>query len=236
MGETTCTRCGATIRPELSFCVRCGEPVGGATQTPAAQAASPSGAPTTPEAIAAPTPPVVRTTEALPAEQKDQTRRVVLAGVLALVLTLIARVAYSAATYEPEPDGEILAQLPAGPEGASEEFDDGGKIEIPKGALKERQTVTVRRTVMQDRVRAISPYGGSIVIPAGAQTIYIFSPATIVFSSPVTITLPLPPPPAQGIVFVSANGQITFIQGNAGDRTITIRVTSFNFADPEVFV
>ena len=161
--------------------------------------------------------------------QRNQTRRMVLVGVTALVLTLIARVAISAATHEPEPEGEIVAQLPVGPEGGSAEIEGGGKIKVPKGAVDRPQTITVRRTVVRDRIRAVSPFGGSIIIPAGAQTVYIFGPTSIVFLRPVTIVLPAPPPPAQGIVFISANGQITFIQGRAGNGTIVVRVNSFNF-------
>jgi hypothetical protein len=169
-------------------------------------------------------------------DERDQMRRVVLVGVLALILTLVARIAVSALTADAVPDGEILARLPVGPDGGKATFDDGGKIKVPEGALKDEQTITVRRTVLRDRVRAVSPFGGSIVIPAGAQTIYIFSPANITFLKPVTIVLPLPPPPDQGLVFITANGQISFIQGNAGDRTITVRVTSFSFDRPGVFV
>ena len=237
MGTQTCTRCGAALRAEISYCVRCGASVSGQGATPAAV---PPAAPVTPALVtpvpaaapvSTPTAPIV-----VDRDDRDRTRRVVLAGVVALVLTLIARVAVSALSAEPAADGEIIARLPVGPDGGKATFDDGGKIKVPKGALTERRTITVRRTVIRDRVRAISPFGGSIVIPGGAQTIYIFGPVDIRFLRPVTIVLPLPPPPDQGIVFVSANGQISFIQGNSGQSTISIRVTGFRFDQAGTFV
>lgn len=188
---------------------------------------------TQPAAVSTPTAPIV--VDAADRLEKDRMRRVVLAGAFALVLTLIARVAVSALSSEPAADGEIIARLPVGPDGGQATFDDGGKIKVPKGALTEQRMITVRRTVLRDRVRAISPFGGSIVVPAGAQTIYIFGPVDIVFLRPVTIVLPLPPPPAQGLVFVSVNGQISFITGNTGDTTVSVRVTSFRFDQPGVF-
>lgn len=163
-------------------------------------------------------------------------RRVVLGGAFALVLTLVARLAASAVSAAPADDGEIIARLPVGPDGGSATFDDGGKVKVPKGALTDTRTITVRRTVLPDRVRAISPFGGSIVVPAGAQTVYVFSPIDIEFLKAVTIVLPLPPPPAQGLVFVSVGGQISFISGTTGSRTVSVRVTSFRFDRPGTFV
>jgi hypothetical protein len=247
MGTTTCTRCGAALRPEISYCVRCGASVsgqgpGGVPEPVQAVAVFDTPVPTAPVTpvasssapVSTPTAPIV--VDRGPREARDRMRRVVLAGTVALVLTLIARVGYSAMSAEPAADGEIIARLPVGPDGGKATFDDGGKIKVPKGALTERRTITVRRSVIRDRVRAISPFGGSIVIPAGAQTIYIFGPVDITFLRAVTIVLPLPPPPDQGIVFVSANGQISFIQANTGDRTISIRVTSFRFDRAGTFV
>jgi hypothetical protein len=158
-------------------------------------------------------------------------------AVTSLILTLIARMAFAAATHEPKPEGELIAQLPVGADGGSAKFDGGGKIKVPKGAVSQTETLEVRRTVVRDRIRAVTPTGSSIVIPAGAQTVYIFGPADIVFLRPVTIVLPAPPPPAQGLVFVSANGQITFIPVTANDGLMVLRVNSFDFSrGPAVFV
>ena len=170
--------------------------------------------------------------------QRNSNRRLVLMSVSALLLTLIARVAFSAVTSEPKPEGELVAQLPVTPEkGGSTKFDGDGKIKVPKGAVSKPETITVRRTVVRDRIRATSPAGGSIIIPAGAQNVYIFGPTALVFLRPVTIVLPAPPPPNQGIVFISANGGIQFINVDPRSRTVTIRVNSFDFArGPSVFV
>lgn len=238
MGTTTCTTCGAPLRAEATFCTRCGA----RSRTGGQAAATPSTAPTAPTApnpgpptASAPTAPIA-VADADERLERDRMRRVVLAGAFALVLTLLARVAASALSATQASDGEIIARLPVGPDGGKATFDDGGKIKVPKGALESNRTITVRRTVLADRVRAISPFGGSIVVPAGAQTIYIFSPIDIEFLRPVTIVLPLPPPPAQGLVFVSVDGQISFISGTTGDGTVSVRVNSFRFDRPGTFV
>jgi hypothetical protein len=223
--------------------VRCGARVGADAPVPV----TPAGVdvPTSPATGPPPTAPTpVPTTPTTPIAvdagdrlERDRMRRVVLAGAFALVLTLVARLAASALSSTPAAsDGEIIARLPVGPDGGKATFDDGGKIKVPKGALAQKQTITVRRTVLADRVRAISPFGGSIVVPAGAQTVYIFGPVDIEFLRAVTIVLPLPPPPAQGLVFVSVDGQISFISGTTGDGTVSVRVTSFRFDRPGTFV
>jgi hypothetical protein len=240
MGTTTCSTCGSPLRAEATFCVRCGARSG---DSGAPIGSSPASTPTAPGAAAAvavtPVPTTPTTPIAVDADnrlERDRMRRVVLVGAFALVLTLVARLAASALSSTPASDGEIIARLPVGPDGGKATFDDGGKIKVPKGALAQKQTITVRRTVLTDRVRAISPFGGSIVVPAGAQTVYIFGPVDIEFLKAVTIVLPLPPPPAQGLVFVSVDGQISFISGTTGDGTVSVRVTSFRFDRPGTFV
>lgn len=160
-----------------------------------------------------------------------------LLSVMVLILSFIGRVAYMAITSGPQQEGEILAQLPVGPEGGEEEFGDGGKIKVPEGALRERQTLTVRRSMIQDRIRALSPFGGTpIIIPAGTQIVFLFGPTNIRFLRPVTIVLPAPPPPAQGLVFLSANGQIRFLDGRDSGSRIIIQVNSFDFTRTSTFV
>jgi hypothetical protein len=172
-----------------------------------------------------------------PAPKRADPRRLVLLSVMVLILSFIGRVAFMAITSGPQQEGEILAQLPVGPEGGETEFGDGGKLKVPKGALKQKETLTVRRSMVQDRIRALSPFGGTpIIIPAGTQIVFLFGPVDARFLRPVTIVLPQPPPPAQGLVFISANGQIRFIEGRESGSRIIIQVNSFDFTRNSTFV
>ena len=169
--------------------------------------------------------------------KRNENRKLLLIGISALLVTLLVRVGVSAMNAEPEPEGEIVAQLPVGPEGGKTKIDGGGEIKVPRNALAKRETIVVRRRTVPDRIRAVSPLNGStIVIPAGAQIVYIFSPIDLVFLRPITITLPAPDGRNQGLVFVSANGQIVFVQGAAGQGTVTVRVNSFDFGTRSTFV
>lgn len=226
-----CTACGAELREGSSFCVRCGTSSSVAPQSAATSVAAPVVAPAAPPQLITATTPIAVENPANPM------RRMVLAGVIALVLTLLVRLVISVATSEPKPSGEIVAQLPVGPEGGKTKIDGGGAIKVPPGALKKKTTIQVRRSNITDRIRAVSPTGTTIVIPAGAQVIYIFTPANLTFAVPVLIALPLPPAPNQGLVFLSSNNQITFVNARAGGAsTVNIRVNSFNFADSSAIV
>jgi hypothetical protein len=238
----------------LTMCRGCGQPLGAGMDVCTVCGVRSVSLPPQPQPVPQPVPQAVVTqpvyqpvqqvpmpvvTAPAPVEpvKRNENRRLVLMAVSALLVTLIARVGFAAATNDPKPDGELIAQLPVGPEGGSTKFDGDGKIKVPKGAVDKPRTITVRRTVVRDRIRAVSPTGTSIVIPAGAQTVYIFGPTNIVFLRPVTIVLPAPPPPAQGLIFVSANGQLTFIPATTNNGLITVRVNSFDFArGPSVFV
>jgi hypothetical protein len=171
-----------------------------------------------------------------PGPLRADPRRMVLLSIMVLILSFIGRVAYLAFTAGPQQEGEILATLPVGPEGGSAKFAGRGELRVPKGALAKKQTLTVRRAPIRDRIRALSPFGGSpIIVPAGTQIIYLFGPVDVRFLRPVTIVLPAPPPPQRGLIFVFSNGQLRFLDA-AGSRTVTIRVNSFDFSQRSSFV
>lgn len=265
MTEMICRGCGMAVAAGVSFCPNCGIRVSRASAEATAQTAPvsvgaeanglgetatqpiPSAQPeaavaTAPVPVAGPA--AQHYTEELgvppmaAGHPADNRRRFVLAVVAGLLLTLIARGAFAAMTYEPDPPGELVAELPVGREGGSATFGEGGKINVPKGALTKPQTITVRRTVVRERIRALSAQGGpSIVVPPGTIFAYWFGPTDIAFLRAVTIVLPAPSPPAQGLVFVLANGRITFVQGKRRGGQISIQVKSLNFArGPQVFV
>ena len=211
------------MQMSLTMCRGCGQPLTGVDVCTVCGVRATSAPP-----VITPMPVITAQAPVEPVK-RNESRRLVLMAVSALLVTLIARVGFAAATNDAKPDGELIAQLPVGPEGGSMKFDGDGKIKVPKGAVDKPRTIEVRRTVVRDRIRAVSPFGGSIVIPAGAQTVYIFGPTNIVFLRPVTIVLPAPPPPAQGLVFISVNGQIQFVPVTANNGLLTFRVNSFDF-------
>ncbi len=261
MSATSCPSCGGPVRAGLAFCPTCGVRVGESPSTPPTPPAPESQPPVQQQPVviqgfqpagtaypsAPPTQPL-ESTQPAPVQQyvppayqppadtrRNETRRMVLAGAMALIAVLVVRVVMAA---NAEPEGELVAQLPVGPEGGSAEFSDGGKINVPKGALTKRETITVRRAVMPRQIRAVSPFDNSpLVIPPGTVFVYILGPTDIVLQLPVTLILPVPASNTQGLVFVSANGQVTFVPGAQRGRTMTVRLNSFDFSrGPQVFV
>lgn len=251
MSLTTCRECGSALPSHLQFCPNCGVRIDGtpfdssSVQAEPVPPVPPTGPVQPPAAVStvqqpAPTQPSpVQTYEpsAVP-PRRTEMRRFVLTAVVACLLAFAGRMVYTAVTSEPEQPGELVAQLPVGPEGGAVQFEGGGKLDVPKGALKQRETITVRRSLMRERIRAVDPSGGPpIVVPPGTLFIYILGPVDIELLLPVTLTLPAPPAPAQGLVFVSAASRVTFVPGNQRGRTITVTLTSFDFGrGPSVFV
>jgi hypothetical protein len=169
-----------------------------------------------------------------PVRRVRPVRRFFVSAATGLVVVLIMRIVLAAAGGEET--GELVAQLPVGPDGAKTTFDDGGKISIPKGALEKKETITIRRNTVRERIRAVGPDGASIIVPPGTQVVYVFGPTNLVFLRPVTIVLPAPPPPATGLIFVAADGSIRFFPAVQNGGFITFRITSFDFSRPNVFV
>lgn len=241
MATTTCQKCGETVPAGMNFCRKCGNRVtdpGG--QMAGAAGATPSGGAGAVSFQPASTVPPVATQPWPPAETagdpRNDNRRLVLIAILALILTLIARLVYSAATAEPQAVGEIVAELPVGTEGGSTDFDGDGNIRVPAGALDKEEVIRVRKAPIEDRIRVQSPQNGApLVFPAGTVFVYIFEPFDLVFQRPVTITLPVPPG-QDGLVFLSTNGNIVFLDGTQGNGTISVRVTSFAFNQGQTVV
>lgn len=179
-----------------------------------------------PETVEFPKPP--------PAESRRPSlgvRILVLIAALGLLVGIAGRLAWNAASGE-DP-GEIVAELPFDPQGSEHSFDKGAaKVNVPPGAVSKPQTVTVYKQVIQKRVRAVPPRGGQpLVFPPGALVIYIFSPITIRLNVPITVTLTLPAG-QQGLVFVTASGQIRVLPGLGTGRTVTLVIRSFDFTRP----
>jgi hypothetical protein len=198
-----------------------------AAAPPAPVATQPVVAPVAPVAAAEAAPKVIRLKNGHVAA---------LAGIIAFIL-IACGVAGAVTAPKPKPAGELVGQLPFGPEGGTATFDDGkGKIEVPEGALEKDEVVEVRRTVIRERVRAAAPTGQALVFPPGALVMYTFGPTTIILNRPLIITLQLPVLNQGGLIFVNVNGQIRFLPGALAGRTITVQITNFNLAQPGAVV
>jgi hypothetical protein len=143
------------------------------------------------------------------------------AGGLAALMILGA----TAFALRPAPaQGAVVAQGPIGPDGGSLSFDNGGKVQVPPGALKDTKEITVRRTYIDRSVTV-----GSTVYPPGTFPMYIFGPLGLTFGVPITIILPLPAGAIAGRIYIFRNGRLIYIatRPNQGN-TVTITVTGFS--------
>lgn len=245
-----CSECGSKVEEGSHFCPGCGHVLGPPTAAPRVampvegtsavaptypvpiQAEPMPVAPVYPMPLPAAQPAADRTVPAVPFGATGRwisRNRWVFLTFVALASLLIGVVA---GFVLPARDaGEIVADVPVGPGGASVTFDGQGKLEIPKGAIAKPERIIIRKTVIRERVSANSPAGIPLVFPPGTLAVYIFQPANLTFTVPVTIILPLPAGAPAGIIFVFANGQLRFFGGriNLANRTIRAQAMSFGF-------
>lgn len=224
-----CSSCGSTLQDGVRFCVQCGTPVPTAPPQPRPAASAPA-------AVAASDPPATDPighppTEPLsqPATPSDRRRWEVTAGIV-VVLALCAGL-FAAFLTRPGEAGELVADVPIGPDGGTISFGHRAKIDIPAGAVDEPTRITVRRTTVDRRVRLRPPNQPPRVFPPGTLIVFVFGPIDIVFNVPVTITLPIPSVGVPGLVVILVSGDLRFAQGtvDVSNGTITIRTTNFQF-------
>jgi hypothetical protein len=223
MMTQTCRGCGQPLAAGVSFCPNCGvrSDGNGTTQQPVitqpvVAQAMPQTAPLT-----TPLPAAVAPVAAADAAQQKQNRIFtwVASGLAALMILGAAAFALRPAAAQ----GDIVAQGPIGPDGGSLSFDNGGKVQVPPGAVKETKQITVRRTYVNRSVTV-----GSTVYPPGTFPMYIFGPVGLTFGVPITIILPLPAGAIAGRIYVLRNGRLILIatRPNRGN-TVTITLTGF---------
>lgn len=120
--------------------------------------------------------------------------------------------------------GELVADASVGPAGGTIPFNDGGSLQIPKGAVKAPQRFSVRKATTPEPARI-----GGMVYPAGSLPVYLFSPLTITFGEAVTVVLPLPAGAVAGRIYVISDGRLTLIAVRpAEDGTVRISVIGFS--------
>jgi len=221
----TCRGCGQPLAAGVAFCPNCGvraESNGSAAPTvtqPVMTQPVQTVAQTQPVVQQATVPMTAAAPAAAAAANKNRLYTWVAGGVAALMVLGAAAFALRPAPAQ----GDIVAQGPIGPSGGSLSFDNGGKVQVPPGALKETKQITVRRTYVDKSVTL-----GSTVFPPGTFPLYIFGPVGLVFGVPVTIILPLPAGAIAGRIYIFRNGQLVYVgtRPNRGN-TVTIVVTGF---------
>lgn len=216
MSTTLCRSCSQPLAAGQHFCASCGARVlesqsvaaTGATDQlgqgppPAYHAppiASPAAYPTAQsyqptQGWSAPTPPPPRA-GATPGQLKA------LAAVIAAAVIL----AVLAVFMWPADQGDLVADASIGPAGGTIPMADGGKIEVPKDAVKETKRIVVHKTV----VRSQTSIGG-VAYPPGTLPLWTFGP-DITFLRPVTIVLRLSPNAVAARIFVIDNGRLRLV-------------------------
>jgi hypothetical protein len=233
MSATFCRGCGQPVGATDEICANCGVrviPVTEPVTVPAGASAADAVLSTPPQ----PAPPIWSQASVAPPAAASAAlgrRRVALTLVMAILVGLLARVAVGAMVHKPN-NGDLVAQLPVGADGASATFDNGGKITVPKGAVSKPTTINVYRRTIDRRVTALSPTGGTpLIFPPGALIVYQFGPVGLVFLQPIVVILPIPPG-QNGIVFLDQNGQLRFLPGVGTGTTVRVLITSFNVNAP----
>lgn len=224
MSAIACAGCGTLVPAGKQFCTNCGTRVQGSTDpsmtdpsrpTPVTQPEATQPAPAYQQLQPFPTEPLIA--ESRPAA--SQWRIVAIAAVLALVVGVVAAFAWPSASA-----GELVADGSVGPAGGSVPFSDGGKLEVPDGAVNQNQRFTVRKTANREPARI-----GGMLYPEGSLPVYLFSPLTINFGRAVTVILPLPSGAVAGRIYVISDGRLTLIAVRPNeDGTVRISVIGFN--------
>jgi len=221
----TCRICGQPVAAGNTFCGSCGAraPDGGAqtvqtvTQTvvpesPATQAVMSQTAPITTPVAARAYPaavPIQAPTPSAPPGTIPGLGRW-LAG--SAIVGVIALIAGAVMFLSPgKASGELVAASPITAAGGKIPIAGGGQIDVPKDAVAKTERVTVRRTVVRDRV-VIPQMDGqpSAVFAAGTLPLFLFGP-NLTFLRPVTIVLTVGPRTIAVRFFVIRNGRLTLL-------------------------
>jgi len=136
-----------------------------------------------------------------------------------------------AMTTVPNAPGTLVAEFPLMPGGTEATIDGGAvKLSVPVGAVTQKQTMSVYKQLVSDRVRAVPAGGGEpVTFPSGSLATYFFTPADLVFKTPITATFTLPDRKS-GLVFINDKGRVRVLPGTGSGNTVTVTMTGFDFS------
>jgi hypothetical protein len=148
-----------------------------------------------------------------------------IATLIVIALIVGAVIGYSQA----EPSGHnVIARALVGPDGGVLQFDTGGRLEVPKGALPTLTSISIRKEKVDRRVR-LGPEGDprTVLYEPGELDVYVFEPTTLRFQAPVKIDLPRSGDATA--VFIDAKGDPKVIAGEPHEGVVRIETTTFEF-------
>jgi hypothetical protein len=178
-------------------------------------------------ASAVPTP-----TASIPTVEERQTRP----AVVALTFLVVAAAAFlagitAASTIKEDPPGAILASQRVGPSGATVRF-SGGEIRVPAGAVASSANITVRRTVVGQRVQVRPPGRRVQIFDPGELVAYVFEPEDADFLRPVTLVFRLRDTAGDATAFARVGNATLFLSGGGIDTergVVAVEVSDFRF-------
>jgi hypothetical protein len=154
---------------------------------------------------------------------------VALLFVAAAAAAFLVGIAVASTTRTP-PRGILLVTETVGPSGATLRF-EGGEIRIPAGALTAPAPITVRRSLLRERVQVRLPGHPASTFGPNQLEAYAFEPAGVSFRKEVEIVFRLSGQTGNGAVFARVGSRTVLLGGDVdSDRgTVTIQVRDFAF-------
>ena len=180
-----------------------------------------------------PVPPTSAAPTAFITEVHDEQPRT---AVIALSFLVIAAGAFlvgiaAASTIKDDPPGTVLASQSVGPSGGTVRF-SGGEIRGPQGAVGSPMEVTVRRTVVGQRVQVRPPGRNVLVFDPGELVAYVFEPEDADFLRPVTLVFRLEGKTSDATAFARVGRTTLFLSGGGIDTergVVAVEVPDFRF-------
>ncbi|MGH2760061.1 MAG: hypothetical protein ACRDKJ_10935 [Actinomycetota bacterium] len=172
-------------------------------------------------------------TAALPLIDERQPVRPVVIALTFLVVAagaFLAGIAFASTIKEDLP-GTVLASQRIGPSGGTVRF-SGGEIRVPSGAVASSTTITVRRTVVGQRVQVRPPGRRIQVFDPGELVAYVFEPEDADFLRPVTLVFRLRDGAGDATAFARVGEATLFLSGGGIDTergVVAVEVSDFRF-------
>lgn len=157
-------------------------------------------------------------------------------AVVALTFLFVAAAAFlvgitAASAIKEEPPGTVLASQRVGPSGGTVRF-SGGELRFPAGAVASSTQITVRRTVVNQRVQVRPPGRRVRIFDPGELVSYIFEPRDADFLRPVTLVFRLRETEGDATAFARVGDAMLFLSGGGIDTergVVAVEVSDFRF-------